>query len=120
MNRTVKPISEVIEMACKGFIPFKRNAFFYQGEIYEASLINKIKTSLLYYKENDTGTSIEFRFDENGNLIFVELKPDPDDYDYDEDYILFDSRWTDIQKSKAYHDLDNYKSNVYSLLDYKK
>lgn len=120
MNRNVKSISEVIEMACKGFIPFKRNEFLYQGEIYEVHFFNGDKTIMFYKKKNDINTSIEFYFDSNGILIYVELCPDPDVYDYEEDIILFDNRWTNAQKNKAYHDLDSYKSNVYNLLDYKK
>lgn len=98
-TKSTKLIYEVIEMTCQGFTPEK--SFCFQGEIYEVQLVNSSQTSWLYYPKDGT-TYIEFRYDTDGFLKFVELQWLESD---DDGLLLYDPNWTSEQKKEAFYEI---------------
>lgn len=99
MSKNITTINEVIDMACKGYLPVKM-LFVFQEEVYDFQKISRDRTSLLYFNE-DESSYIDFRLDKDGRLEYVEFNNyDPDDL---EDHILFDIRWTPELIKKTYY-----------------
>jgi len=94
MQRKLKPISEVIEMACKGFFPIKSDIYF-QETIYEFKYINKKRTNLIYCNENESN-KLDFRLDDDGILQYIEYIDS--EFDDDDEHIIFNIDWSELQK----------------------
>lgn len=90
MNTIVRPLSEAIDMSCKGYLPVKMMIAF-QEDVYDFRKISKDKRSLIFSNEDDT-SYLQFLLNKEGTLEYVEYH----DYDSDniEEHILFNIKWT--------------------------
>lgn len=102
MDKTIKSISEVIDLACKGLMPI-RNEFIFQTEVFRVKGID-VQPGREYwnfqYWNDDYNTSIHFHFADE-KLKRVELTPLDDDTD--DLLLLFESTWTPSQIKDAYY-----------------
>jgi len=103
MNEEIKPLPEVIIMASKGYIPYKKEKIVFQDNIYEENKSIGKRNGLQYINEDET-TEIEIQFDKSGNPEFVLLKESDDEQILDEK-LLYDKNWTEKQIQDTFDDL---------------
>jgi|SRR5690625_1023891 len=99
MSENIPPITEVIDMACKGYLPIKMK-FGFQEDIYAFRGMRKNLRSIHYSNEDETAY-IDFWLNKDGRLEYVEYIMD--DLDELEVHILFDIKWTPELVRETYY-----------------